>query len=513
MERKELLKSLFENDFDLLIIGGGATGAGIALDASLRGYKTALIEASDFSSGASSCSTKLLHGGVRYLEKAFLHLDRKQLKLVKGSLQERATLMRIAPHLTNEVTIILPVQGMFQKIYYWLGLQAYEMLSGARRLGACRWLSADDVRQSIPGMASKNLKGGISYVDGQFDDARFNIALVQTAVQSGGVALNYVEHLSFVKADGKISGVIAQDRQTGAVGEVRAKVVVNATGSMSDRIRRLDNATASPLLAASRGSHLVFEQETLPLKEGFLIPATSDGRVIFGLPWQGKVIVGTTDVYCEPDPCPKPSEEEVSFLLEHLQDYFSTPIRRSDIIAAWSGIRPLCRGKDGVSSSDLSRDHFIEKSQSGLYSIVGGKWTTYRLMAKDLLDKVIDDKALPARNECTTEEKLLVGAEKYSEELHKELSAQGNLPLDIGLHLARAYGGNAWKVLGYAKQGLSGRLQEKYPFIEAEVPYCLHEELAISAEDLLYRRFRLGFLDEKVAGMVAKRIDEIIKLC
>lgn len=512
MQRQSTLHSLFENQFDLLIIGGGATGAGIAVDAALRGYKTALIEAEDFSSGSSSRSTKLLHGGVRYLEQAFLHFDYRQLLLVRDSLKERAVLMRIAPYLTNKISIILPAYKASQKYYYAIGLKVYEWLAGRHSLGPSHSLSAAEVKASLPGLSPINLKGGVSYLDGQFDDARFTIALIQTAVAHGCVACNYVGFKSFTYAEGKIKGVLAKDARGGGAAEIRARVVVNATGCFADVIRQVDKVDAPPLLAPSRGTHIVLKRDKLPLQAGFLVPGAAASQVVFGLPWQGEVLIGTTDILCKAHFDPQPTEEEIAYLLDRVQTYFSASLSRRDVVAAWAGIRPLYKGNEGSATPALLRDHYIECSSTGLYSIVGGKWTTYRLMAKDLLDRVVAEGALEKRGACATDQTLLSGANADFLQLEAELSGQG-IPRDIAFHLVRTYGGNAIKVLPYAKQGFAKRLHSDFPYIEAEVVYLFYNEFVCSAKDALYRRLRLGFFDQKLAEAIEQRVDEIIALC
>lgn len=513
MDRSGKLKLLLHDTFDLLVIGGGATGAGIALDATLRGFKTALIEASDFSSGSSSRSTKLLHGGIRYLEKAFHHFDWNQLRLVRDSLQERSILMQLAPHLTNAIPIVLPVYSSYKKLYYWIGLNIYEWLSGQYGIGACKKLDVGEVLRLLPGLSSQGLVGGISYVDGQFDDARFNIALVQTAAEKGCVALNYVRCDGLIKSAGAVRGAQVTDLCGGSAGEVRAKVVVNAAGCFADSIRLMDAPAAAPLLAPSRGSHIVLKKSSLPITAGFIFPGTSDGRVVFGLPWEGEILIGTTDLPTLAEFHPQPTEDEITYLLDHVGRHFSIQLARHDVVAAWTGIRPLYKGTGTAETSSLSRDHYIERSASGLYTIVGGKWTTYRLMAKDMLDLIIADGVLSARGVCMTGSTKLSGSESYSPQLADEIAKSDGLPIDIAQHLVRAYGGKARDVVCCMNQGYSKRLHEGFPYVEAEAVYARQHEFAVNAEDVLYRRLRLGFLDDRIVKTLERRVDEIMGLC
>lgn len=506
MNRDALLERLFNESFDILVIGGGAVGAGIALDASLRGYKTALVESSDFSSGSSSKSTKLLHGGVRYLEYAFHHGDWKQLQFVRDSLKERAILMKIAPHLTRTVSIILPAFSHLKRLYYWGGLKMYDWLSGKKTLGSCKLLDTDEVNRELTTVVQTSLKGGVLYLDGQFDDARFNLALVQTAVSSGCIALNYVQFERFLKEKDLVFGGVVKEVFSGQEREIRAKIIVNATGCFSDNIRGLDKPTSQPLLAPSRGTHILLKKETLPINSGFLLPSHRDNRVIFGLPWHGEVLVGTTDTASVPEANPQPTEQEIEFLIDSLRPYFSNSISRKDVIASWTGIRPLYQQNSLQTTSQLSRDHYIERSQSGLYSIVGGKWTTYRLMAKDLLDTVIHDGALPVKKSCTTEAVPLIGATSIIDERDEAKT----VPEDVVKHLRNAYGDRASIVLEYAEKDGFKRLHDSFPYLEAEVAYVKQHEFAHTPEDVLYRRLGLGFLDEKVTRELMERVKALL---
>lgn len=514
MKRDEILFKLFSDSFDILVIGAGATGAGIALDATLRGYKTALIDAADFASGASGNSTKLLHGGVRYLEMAIRHLDPQQIHLVKDCLQEREVIMTIAPHLTTILPIILPAYGYLKKFYYYTGLKIYESLSGTASVGISRMLSAKEVLTSLPTLKQEQLKGGVLYYDGQFDDGRLNISLIQTAITNGCVALNYMDLKEIQKYECKACGVYVCDKVSFKTGKIQAKILINATGCFADSVRTMDQTDAKPLLSPSRGTHIVLAKDKLPIRTGCLIPRTRDGRVLFCLPWQERVVVGTTDRPAQPEFNPQPTEDEIKYCLDHLNEHFSSTFNEKDILSAWTGIRPLYKGDKNQSTSNLSRDHFIERSSSTLYSIVGGKWTTYRLMAQDLLDTVIKNGDLAFKKSCSTKSHVLVGAEGVQgTSLLQQLLKSSEISKDTCFHLLNAYGNRSLEVLEIAKEGYFKKLHPDFPYIEAEVVYILHNEYPCYSEDILYRRLRLGSLDKKAVSFIQHRIDEIQKLC
>jgi glycerol-3-phosphate dehydrogenase len=507
--RKQLFQALEEKTFDLLIIGGGATGAGIAFDAAQRGYQVALIEADDYGSGASSCSTKLLHGGIRYLERALLHWDWNQLKFVRESLKEREILFKIAPHLTRAIPIMLPFYHMFDRYYYPLGFKIYEWIASGNTLPSTYQLSKEEALNAAPFLKQEGLRGAVVYHDGQFDDARFNLALIMTAIQEGVVALNYTKLTGFVKESEKVVGVKAVDCLTGKKKIIKASLTINATGSGADIIRLLDDPCLKPMLKPSVGSHLVFDQAVQMKETGILIPKTADGRVLFILPWKGKTLVGTTDRPVDSDVGNQP-EEDIRFLLEHINGYICKPLIKKDISAVWSGIRPLCQKEQkSIPSSQISRDHCIEETPSGLLTIAGGKWTTYRWMAEDLLNRLVHEQKLPYKNPCRTSISPLIGAQWGYFPLAKELAERFLLDDAVVNHLIRSYGDQAEKVATLADQGLKRPLHPRYPFIEAEVIYALREEHAQKISDVILRRCGLGFLDQHAALECIPRIGEL----
>jgi glycerol-3-phosphate dehydrogenase len=502
--RETQLQSLKNEMFDLLIIGGGATGSGVALDAVTRGYKVALVEAEDFASGTSSRSTKLIHGGVRYLEYAVKHLDFKQFKLVWNSLRERSILLKIAPHLTSILPIFTPAYGFWEKLYYGLGMKLYDLISGSSSLKSSRFISTEESLKLFPNLKKENLKGGIVYYDGQFDDARMNISLILTAISHGAVITNYLPVIKINKKNREINSVTVKEQFTGKEWEVKARVFVNAAGPFVDEIRRLDDPRLPPIVKGSAGSHILLNREHCPKDTGFLIPKTSDGRVLFLLPWEGSTLLGTTDIPTEISHDPKPSETEIEYLLDHLNKYLTQPISKEEIKSSWCGIRPLLREMNETSTANLIRDYQIVTSSSKLYSIMGGKWTTYRKMGSDLLDTIIRNQDLPLKGPCVTENTRLIGANQ------KFKLNKNDLEEDVVSHLIHSYGDRANKIIHIAQQGYTKRLAEGYPYIEAEVIYAMQEEYACTEMDILERRTRLKTLDQKAAETAFPRVSELL---
>lgn len=512
--RKELIASLKNELFDIVIIGGGATGAGAALDAASRGLKTALIEAYDFSFGTSSRSTKLIHGGVRYLENAFKHLDLHEYALVKEALKERKLFLENAPHLTRTLPIITPVYSAFEAFYYWIGLKCYDVLAGKASLGRSQFLSREKTLARFPMLKKNRLKGAVLYYDGQFDDARMNVTLILSAINEGACAINYVKAQRFIKERGQIIGILAQDMMSGETMTIRGKIVINATGPYADQIRKMDQANVEEIIKVSQGSHVLLPHSFSPSDIGLVIPKTSDGRVIFLLPWQGKTLAGTTDHKHALTKYPKATETEVDYILKHMRNYFDLPLGRDDVMATWSGLRPLADPKhSSEKTAEISRDHFILVSKDQLITIVGGKWTTYRKMAEDVIDRAVEVGALKSKCESKTKTLKLKGSLKYKASLYQELMSEKHIAKDIALHIAHAYGDQAWSVLD-VDPSLNKRLVIGFPYLEAEVIYGVRYELALHVCDILARRLRLAFLSyeaskkalERVAALMAKEL-------
>lgn len=502
--REKHLKKLQTEQFDVLVIGGGATGAGILLDAASRGLKAALIEAEDFASGTSSRSTKLFHGGMRYLELAFKHLDYSQYSLVKQALHERGVLLKLAPHLTRALPIVIPLYSNWEALYHWAGVKIYDKLSGELSIGKSCWVSSEFFRHHFPHVNQEGLKGGVLFYDGQFNDSRMNISLILTAISIGATALNYVELAGFEKRQGKIAAAKIKDHLTGNQWSISARHFVNATGPGADLVRQLDEPEAVPAIAPSRGTHIVLEQSLVPNDMGLLVPKTEDGRLLFLLPWQGRVLVGTTDVSASNLEMPNATSEEIEYLRHHLQKYLGIQIQDGDIKAAWAGLRPLLKQGGVDSSARRTRDFKIEISDAGLISVMGGKWTSYRKMGEKTVDFI-------SSRPCLTESTVLLGGQNFNSDFVEKIKRKSPLEPDIIEHLLQAYGDRVEEVLAIAKNGLEKRLAEGYPYIGAEVVYVCRHEYAVKPEDVIFRRIPLGILDQSAAAQVLPKISDIMK--
>lgn len=508
--RKKEIDKLKSRRFDLLVIGGGATGTGIAVDAQSRGLSVALIERRDFSSETSSRSTKLVHGGVRYLENAVKDLDPGQLELVRDALKERTNFFRNAPHLSHDLPILTPVYSWFEAGYYFTGLRTYDFLARNKSVPSTSFKMKGAVLKEFPMLNEKGLKGGLLYHDGQFDDARMNVSLAKTAIEHGVVALNYVELVSLIKEGGKIAGVQLRDTLTGEIWNTYAKVVANATGAFTDSIRLMDDPDAVRMLSASSGSHIILDAKYISPQTGILIPKTEDGRVVFILPWNGKTLVGTTDNAAEICENPKPSQSDVDFILETVAPLYKNPPTEKEILSRWTGLRPLVCDPQQKGTASLSRDHVIDVSVSGLVSIAGGKWTTYRKMAQDLVDKVVETGNLQTESESKTEDMSIAGAHHFTPELGRELALKYKIATNVTLHLTQAYGDRAEDILRIAQKSGRKLLHPKHPYLEAEVQYGVIAEAAQTIEDILARRTRMGFLDEQAALDSVERVSELM---
>jgi glycerol-3-phosphate dehydrogenase len=406
MNRESMLSRLEAEprSWDVLVIGGGASGLGCALDAASRGYRTALFEAGDFARGTSSRSTKLVHGGVRYLKQG-------NVSLVLEALKERGLLRRNAPHIVSELPFVVPSYDWWEAPFYGVGLRIYDLLAGKLGFGPSRNLSKEETLELLPTIETGGLRGGVVYYDGQFDDARLAIEIAATAVAHGAVALNYAPVVRLVKTNGFVRGLVARDEESGREIPVEGKVVVNATGPFADSVRRLDEPEGRPLIQPSQGAHIVLPREFLPGTSAIMVPHTDDGRVLFAIPWQNRVVVGTTDTPIDTVSFePQPLREEIDFLLEHAARYLTRDPKREDILSAFAGIRPLAGGAGDGATAAISRDHTVHISRSGLLTLAGGKWTTYRRMAEDAVDQAALVAGLEERR-CVTAE-LRIGGEK-----------------------------------------------------------------------------------------------------
>ncbi|KAF9459214.1 FAD dependent oxidoreductase-domain-containing protein [Collybia nuda] len=508
-------------EFDLLIVGGGATGAGVAVDAASRGLKVALVERDDFSAGTSSKSTKLVHGGVRYLQKAVFELDYDQYKLVKEALHERKIFLQTAPYLSAMLPIMLPIYKYWQVPYYWAGCKMYDVLAGKENMETSYIMSKGKALETFPMLKSDGLVGALVYYDGQHNDSRMNIALIMSAVKHGATVANYCEVTELHKSSsGRLNGARLKDNLTGEEWNIRAKGIINATGPFSDTLLTLDDPTHKPIVQPSSGIHITLPNYYSPRKMGLLDPATSDGRVIFFLPWQGNTIAGTTDSPASVEREPRAAEDEIRWVLEEVRRYLSPDIkvRRGDVLSAWSGLRPLVRNPSAASTEGLVRNHMLHVSTSGLLTIAGGKWTTYRAMAEETVDMAVNVFQLSSRvkSGCVTDTLRLVGSDGWSRNMFIGLIQRYGLETEVARHLSDNYGDRAWTVCSLAEPTeknwpLYGkRISSQYPFVEAEVRYAVHHEYAQTAVDVLARRTRLSFLNVHAALEALPRVVDIM---
>jgi glycerol-3-phosphate dehydrogenase len=510
MNRNKMIAQLEATpDFDICIIGGGATGLGIAVDAASRGCKTVLLEKYDFAKGTSSRSTKLVHGGVRYLQQG-------NIKLVMEALKERGLLKKNAPHLVKNQSFVIPNYKWWENPFYGIGLKVYDWMAGSLGLGPSEFLSKEETLKLAPNLDEDGLRGGVLYHDGQFDDARLAIHLAMTAADHGAIVLNYMGVEGLMKANNIACGVMAKDGLNGTEYKIRSKVVINATGIFSDSIARMDYVDAEPMISHSQGIHLVFDKDFLPSDTAIMIPRTDDGRVLFAVPWHNKVIVGTTDtpVAFDSDNSvetghalslpkermiePVALENEIEFIMQHIARYLRKDPLLSDVRSVFAGLRPLVKSNNKITAA-ISRDHHISVSDSELISITGGKWTTYRKMAEDVMEIAINKAGLYDK-ECMTKNLPVHG--------HKETN-------DYNASLYY-YGSDADKIQSLVKNnsGLGELIHPSLPYIKAEIVWAMQNELCMTVEDALARRTRALLLDAKaaidsaplVAGMIAKEM-------
>jgi glycerol-3-phosphate dehydrogenase len=462
VNREAMLARLAGERFDVLVIGGGATGLGCAVDAASRGYRTALLEAHDFAAATSSRSTKLVHGGVRYLQQGNVHL-------VREALHERTLLARNAPMLVHDRAFLTPAYDWWETPYYFTGLTLYDLLAGRTDFGRSRYVSRSTTLERLPWLRRERLRASIEYHDGQFDDARLAIALARTAADCGAALANYCRVTALLREGGRLSGATVLDEESCATFGVRAAVTIDAAGIFGDEIRRLDDVAAPPILAYSRGTHILVSPGAMPGVDALLVPKTPDGRVIFAIPWHERVLIGTTDIPVEsPILDPQPTGEEIAYLLETVNGYLEDPIDASAVTASFAGLRPLVE-RGATSTAKESREHVVETSPSGLVSIAGGKWTTYRKMAQDAVDAAIASGGLSAAP-CRT----------ATLRLHDDTGDE------LGALIA-------------ARPELAEPLYPGFAYTKADVVNGYRTEMARTPDDILARRTRLAFLDSKAA--------------
>jgi glycerol-3-phosphate dehydrogenase len=532
--------------YDLLVIGAGATGAGIALDAATRGLKVAVVERDDFSSGTSSKSTKLVHGGVRYLEKAVWELDYNQYKLVREALRERKYFLDTAPHLSSWLPIMLPLDKWWKAPYYWAGTKCYDLLAGSEGIETSYFLTKSKALDAFPMLKRTDLVGALVYYDGAHNDSRMNVSLAMTAALYGATVVNHMEVTSLEKdANGKLCGAKMKDLVAEKNGKptnefsVRARGIVNATGPFTDSIRKMDEPDTKEIVAPSSGVHVVLPGYYSPQKMGLIDPRTSDGRVIFFLPWQGNTIAGTTDAPTQVTPNPVAGEDEIDWILSEIRHYLSPDInvRRGDVLAAWAGIRPLVKDPAAKNTESLVRNHLINVSPSGLLTCAGGKWTTYRQMAEEAVDEAISSFNLTPKpfpnapdvsgtemvddgarldGTCQTHQVKLIGAHGFSKTLFINLIQHFGVETDVAKHLTESYGDRAWTVAALSSPTekrfpvRGERISPLYPFVDGEVRYAVRHEYAQTAVDVLARRTRLAFLNAQAALEALPKVIDIM---
>ena len=492
LSRKELIQQLQQDIvWDVVVIGGGATGLGAALEATSRGYKTLLVEQLDYTIGTSSRSTKLVHGGVRYLAQG-------DVGLVFEALKERGLLLQNAPHLVKNISFLIPSYAWWYKPFYTFGLTIYDLLSGRLSFGWSKPFSRKDTIKKMPNLIKKNLRGSILYHDGQFDDSRLGINLVQTIIDKGGTALNYVKVVKLIKNNSEIKGVEVVDVETNKKYSIKAKVVINATGVFADAILKIDNPKVKNKVQPSQGVHLVVDKEFLKSNFALMIPKTIDGRILFAVPWHNKVILGTTDIPIKkPVIEPQVTNNEIDFILETAGRYLQKKPTRADVKSMFAGLRPLAapENDENGKTKEISRKHKIMVSKSGLITIIGGKWTTYREMGEDVINKAVKKAKLPKRKSITENLKI----HGYKE----------NSSFDNPLYF---YGSDEEKIHQLIEQdsSLSKLISMELQIIEAQVVYAVRYEYAREVADVLARRTRALFLNARESVLMSSRVAQIM---
>jgi glycerol-3-phosphate dehydrogenase len=492
--RTDELKSIAGQQFDLCVIGGGATGAACALDAQLRGIRTVLVEAGDFAGATSSAATKIIHGGVRYLEEAIKGADLQEYHVLVRALHERVRMLENAPHLTRVLEFLVPSYRWVDVAYLDIGLKIYDWLAGPGRISPSKFLSLEETLKRMPGLNQRGLVGGVAYADGQFDDARYNMMLVQSFTVAGGDALNHARVVDFRRdANQKLSGVVVKDQLTGQTFTVDAKVIVNATGPLSDFLRQMATPSVGKRMRPSKGAHILLPLDVFPTKDALLIPKTEDGRVLFAVPWNGRLLVGTTDEEVSPEAELVVTKEDVEYMLRQLNQYLARPVIPDEIVSGFAGARPLVGSEGDGDTKKLARDDVIEvDAASGLISIMGGKWTTHRAMAEDTIHRV--QQALGGTpTESLTRNHVLYGGENFTDDYCEKLAHQHGLSEEAARHLTSKFGTASEKVLALARENtaLLKPIIQNFPAIGAEIVYAVRYEMAATIEDVLARRIGL----------------------
>ncbi|MGJ8652090.1 MAG: FAD-dependent oxidoreductase [Opitutaceae bacterium] len=506
MNRNEALTELKSHaaPFDIVIIGGGATGLGCAVDAASRGHSVALIEQADFAKGTSSRSTKLVHGGVRYLKQG-------NISLVLEALKERGRLCLNAPHLVTHQSFIVPIYKWWDGPFYGIGLKVYDMLAGKLGLKPSKQLNKKETLEHIPTLETDGLQGGVIYYDGQFDDSRLAINLAQTVFDHGGLAINYIKATGFEKQNGLVVAVHCQDCETDDTFTIQSKTIINATGVFTDSVRRMDNPDTPKMISASQGVHLVLPKEFVPGDAAVMVPQTTDGRVLFAVPWHEHVVVGTTDTPVESiDLEPVALEEEVEFILKNAAQYLAKDPQRSDVLSVFAGLRPLVQSGEGDNTSEISRDHTIVISDSGLLTIAGGKWTTYRNMAEDAINQAETLGGLDSLP-CKTVDLPIHGSDRDACPQASAGEMNGRRVAAVPTHFS-LYGSDSTLIQENIQSApsLGERIHPALPYTKAEALWSIRYEMARRAEDVLARRTRMLFLNAQAAYDSAELVAELL---
>ena len=511
--RQTVLQNIAGKAFDVCVIGGGAVGAACALDARLRGLNVALVEAGDFAGATSSSATKIIHGGVRYLEAAITAVDPKEYQVVVRALHERVRMLDNAPHLTRKLEFLVPSYSWFNVLYIDIGLKIYDWLAGSARISPSKFVNREETLRLIPGLNQDGLIGSVKYSDGQFDDARYNLALIETFDHNGGFALNYSRVTAFSKdPNKKLSSAQITDQLSRESFSISAKVFVNATGPAADSVRRMAAPTIPRRMRLSKGTHVLLPMEVFPTEQAMLIPKTDDGRVLFVVPWRGRLLVGTTDTEVEPNDELYVTREDVEFILGQLNKHLAKPITPDQVVAGFAGARPLVFTDQFESTKKIARDDVIEiEPVSGLISIMGGKWTTHRAMAEDTID-VVEKSLGRVSGVCPTRHHVLYGSEGWTTDHWLELVNTYKVTPDVAHRLSTKFGTAAGNILDLAKAdtSLGERIISEQPIIRAEVVYVVRNELAATIEDILARRLGVQFYSWRAAREAAPVVGAIL---
>ncbi len=491
MNRDKMIQKLESETgyWDIIIIGGGATGLGAAVEAATRGYKTLLLEQHDFSKGTSSRSTKLVHGGVRYLAQG-------NISLVLEALHERGLLRQNAPHLVRNQSFVVPNYVWWEGPFYGIGMKVYDMLAGKLGLGPSKMLSKEETLEKIPNIEPEGLKGGVIYYDGQFDDSRLAINLAQTVADNKGVPINYMKVTGLLKSDGFVNGVKAVDQETGKEYKINGRAIINATGVFTDSVLKMDDPKAKDIIVLSQGVHVILDKEFLPGDSAIMVPQTEDGRVLFAVPWHNKVVVGTTDTPVEEAKLePRALDEEIKFILDHAAKYMAKDPKRSDVKSVFAGLRPLVKPAEDTGTSEISRDHHLVISKSGLITITGGKWTTYRKMGEDTIDQATMVAGLEEKQSVT--KKLRIHGWLKNVDMSDPMYVYGSDRVGIDKLIKE-------------KPELDEQLCDSLPYKKAEVIWHVRNEMARTVEDVLSRRTRAILLDAKASIEMAPKVAQLM---